>query len=94
MPKGRGPRWRALTGAAGLLLPGLGGAWAADVPANYQIEEQPRAPRVCGAPEETVILFEWDGVPTVPGRTPYFYCVTNETLLPGEIPPPPEYCCG
>ena len=51
------------------------------------------------APREEVILFEYEGypphkVPTVPARTPYFTCVTGTTLLPGEIPPPPEYCCG
>jgi hypothetical protein len=45
-------------------------------------------------PGETVILFDKYGRPTVPARTPYFYCVTGTTLLPGDIPPPPEYCCS
>jgi hypothetical protein len=52
-------------------------------------------------PREEVILFEThfgvlyvDGTPTVPARTPYFYCVTGTVLVPGDIPPPPEYCCG
>ena len=46
----------------------------------------------CG-PQETVVLFNKKGVPTAPARTPYFYCLTGTTLLPGDIPPPPEYCC-
>jgi hypothetical protein len=45
-------------------------------------------------PGERVILFDEKGRPTVPARTPYFYCVTGTVLLPGDIPPPPEYCCG
>ena len=52
-------------------------------------------------PQETVVLFEErfglfhpDGIPTVPARTPYFTCVTGTVLVPGDIPPPPEYCCG
>jgi hypothetical protein len=53
----------------------------------------------CGEPQEKVILFQHDGAidfsghPTVPARTPYFTCVTGTVLLPGDIPPPPEYCC-
>lgn len=50
--------------------------------------------QACPPPQETVILYDEEGVPTVPGRTPYYYCVTGTTLLPGEIPPPPEYCCS
>ena len=42
---------------------------------------------------EQVKLFK-KGVPTVPGRTPYFTCVTGTVLIPGDIPPPPEYCCS
>ncbi len=45
------------------------------------------------APRETVVLFDKQGRPTVVARTPYFTCVTGLVLLPGEIPPPPEYCC-
>jgi hypothetical protein len=53
----------------------------------------------CAGPREEVILFEWRGlpphrVPTVPARTPYYTCVTGSVLVPGDIPPPPEYCCG
>ena len=47
-----------------------------------------------GGPREVVILYDKEGRPTVPARTPYFTCVTGTTLLPGEIPPPPEYCCA
>lgn len=48
----------------------------------------------CGQPQEEVILFDEWGRPTVPGRTPYFTCVTGTVLVPGDIPPPPEYCCS
>ena len=67
-----------------------GSALAADMPegaGNGQIN-------ACGQAQETVILFDEDGKPTVPARTPYFTCVTGTVLLPGEIPPPPEYCCS
>ena len=50
--------------------------------------------QVCPGPKEIVVLYDEEGRPTVPGRTPYYYCVTGTTLLPGDIPPPPEYCCG
>jgi hypothetical protein len=50
--------------------------------------------QACPGPQETVILYDEEGRPTVPARTPYYYCVTGTTLLPGDIPPPPEYCCG
>ena len=43
---------------------------------------------------EVVILFDSRGHPTVPARTPYYTCLTGVTFLPGDIPPPPEYCCG
>ena len=46
------------------------------------------------APQEDVILFDKYGTPTVPARTPYFTCVTGTVLIPGDIPPPPEYCCS
>jgi hypothetical protein len=45
-------------------------------------------------PGELVILFDEKGRPTVPARTPYFYCLTGTVLLPADIPPPREYCCG
>jgi hypothetical protein len=66
------------------------GAEAADL--TVPVERRP----VVGAcaPREVVILYDERGRPTVPARTPYYYCVTGTTLLPGEIPPPPEYCCG
>ena len=72
-------------------------AFAADMPQAYVVMEPPAvAEGVCGPLQEHAKLFErknrrW--VPTVPARTPYYYCVTGETLVPGEIPPPPEYCC-
>jgi hypothetical protein len=48
----------------------------------------------CPPADENVILFDKRGHPTPPGRTPYFTCVTGTVLLPRDIPPPPEYCCG
>lgn len=48
---------------------------------------------VCGQRVDHIILFDAYGNPTVPARTPMYYCITGETLKPGAIPPPPEYCC-
>ena len=62
--------------------------------ADLTIEPQQVIVQACPGPREIVILYDKDGRPTVPGRTPYYHCVTGTTLLPGEIPPPPEYCCG
>jgi hypothetical protein len=81
----------AIAGMAGAIGP----AGAADMP-GYQSDYQVRS---CPPSQEVVVLFETKGfppyqVPTVPARTPYFYCVTGTTLLPGDIPPPPEYCCA
>jgi hypothetical protein len=65
----------------------VGPAGAAD------LDVQPVRVVVHACPKEVVILFDERGYPTVPARTPYFYCVTGTTLLPGDIPPPREYCC-
>jgi hypothetical protein len=69
-------------------------AGAADMSGYYGAEPSRGGPVIaaCG-PQETVVLFNKSGVPTAPARTPYFYCLTGTTLLPGDIPPPPEYCC-
>jgi hypothetical protein len=67
-----------------------GAAQAADL----TVPVEPRRVIAACAPQEVVILYDERGRPTVPARTPYYYCVTGTTLLPGEIPPPPEYCCG
>jgi hypothetical protein len=75
--------------AIAAMMGAIGPSGAADLPGSYGGE----AVNAC-APKEEVILFDEDGAPTVPGRTPYFTCVTGTTLLPGQIPPPPEYCCG
>jgi hypothetical protein len=48
---------------------------------------------VPACPREVVIIYDKEGRPTVPARTPYYYCMTGTTLLPGQIPAPPEYCC-
>ena len=76
--------------AIAAMMGALGPAGAADLPGSNG------GPPInaCGGPQETVILFDEWGVPTHPGRTPYFTCVTGLVLLPGQIPPPPEYCCG
>jgi hypothetical protein len=71
----------------------IGPAAAADLsPGLYPLPARSGA-YACPPKEEAVILFDEEGKPTVPARTPYFTCVTNTVLLPGEIPPPPEYCC-
>ena len=77
--------------AIAAMLGAIGPSGAADLPGSYGGEV---IVGICGGPKEEVILFDEDGFPTVPARTPYFTCVTGTTLLPGEIPPPPVYCCG
>ena len=67
-------------------------AGAADLSA-YPVEQRVVV-LACPGPQEVVVLYDEEGRPTVPARTPYYYCVTGTTLLPGQIPPPPEYCCG
>ena len=67
----------------------VGNAGAADL----TVEERPVV-AACPGPQEVVILYDKEGRPTVPGRTEYYYCVTGTVLRPGDIPPPPEYCCG
>jgi hypothetical protein len=62
--------------------------------ADLTVEPRQVIVQACPGPRETVILYDKDGRPTIPARTPYYHCVTGTTLLPGEIPPPPEYCCG
>jgi hypothetical protein len=81
---------RLLSGAAlSLALAGpTAPAIAADMP------EQPQVIAACPGPQEVVILYDEQGRPTVPGRTEYYYCVTGTVLRPGDIPPPPEYCCS
>ncbi len=74
--------------AAGTILSGANLAGAADMP----VYDGP-ATNICGQDVDDVVLFDEKGRPTIPARTPFFYCVTGETLLPGHIPPPPEYCC-
>jgi hypothetical protein len=75
---------------AAATLTAVGSSQAADL--TVPVERRPVI-AAC-APQEVVILYDKHGRPTVPARTPYYYCVTGTTLLPGEIPPPPEYCCG
>ena len=72
-------------------------AGAADLlPDPYAAQQTTTLPAglQCPPREPHVILFDEHGVPTVAGRTPYYTCVTGTVLLPGDIPPPPEYCCG
>ena len=79
----------AISGLAmAAMLAGASAVKAADPP-------QGSAPVVaaCAKPLERVILFDERGRPTPPARTPYFYCIVGEMLLPTDIPPPPEYCC-
>ena len=79
--------------AATLLAANIGTfAWTGSAGAADLTVPEPQPVKAC--PQEVVILYDEDGHPTVPARTPYYYCLTGTTLLPGDIPPPPEYCCG
>lgn len=84
----------ALVGTV-FVLPPLATAGAADLTpvVAYPDGRYPPVYAVCDVPTGPVILFDTKGRPTVPARTPMFYCLTGHTLTPGEIPPPPEYCC-
>jgi hypothetical protein len=85
--------------AIAAMLGAIGPAGAADLP-GYTVQVPPPNPYACGGPREEVVLFKEHGIfpryeyPTVPARTPYYTCVTGQVLVPGDIPPPPEYCCG
>lgn len=76
--------------AIAAMVGAIGNADAADLPGTYPVQAQ--GPYAC-PPREEVVLFDRFGDPTPPARTPYFYCVTGTVLVPGDIPPPPEYCC-
>ena len=75
---------------AATMLGGANLAVAADMPGMSNGQQ---LTNICGQNVDDIILFDEKGRPTIPARTPFFYCVTGETLLPGQIPPPPEYCC-
>ena len=75
---------------AGTMLSGVDLAVAADMPG---ISGGQQVTNICGQNVDDIVLFDEKGRPTIPARTPFFYCVTGETLLPGQVPPPPEYCC-
>ena len=68
-----------------------GSAGAADLSTGDGAEN--RKIYVCGNRVDHIILFDEQGNPTVPARTPMYWCITGETLKAGDIPPPPEYCC-
>ncbi len=76
--------------AIAAMIGAIGPTHAADLPGGYHHGNRVHA---CGGPREDVILFDKHGAPTAPARTPYFTCITGTVLLPGDIPPPPEYCC-
>jgi len=76
--------------AIAAMMGAIGPSGAADLPGSYG---GGRASACGPTHDEQVVFFDKRGAPTTPARTPYFYCVTGVTLLPGEIPPPPEYCC-
>jgi hypothetical protein len=79
--------------AVAAMLGAIGTSHAADLPGGYMPAGYHGKPVYACAPREKVELFDEHGTPTVVGRTPYFTCVTGTVLIPGEIPPPPEYCC-
>lgn len=84
----------ALAGSVIALAP-LATAGAADLTPGVIVDDsiQPPVLTLCEVPVGPVILFDRYGRPTVPARTPMYYCLTGHTLTPGEVPPPPEYCC-
>lgn len=77
--------------AIAAMVAAVGRAGAADLTV---VPDERALVQACPGPKEIVVLYDDEGRPTVPARAPYYYCVTGTTLLPGEIPPPPEYCCG
>jgi hypothetical protein len=83
----------ALSAAAvAVMIGAVGRANAADL--GVSVEAGKQVVYGCAGPRETVVFFDENGHPTVPARTYYYYCVTGTMLVPGDIPPPPEYCCG
>lgn len=87
---------RAVSAALSSALAGLAMASAAGQAgaADLTIVPERTVLQACPGPREVVILYDEEGRPTIPGRTEYYYCVTGTVLRPGDIPPPPEYCCG
>ena len=84
----------ALSAAAVAVMMGaVSRADAADLGAGV-VDAGRRVIHGCAGPQEVVVFFDENGRPTVPARTYYYYCVTGTMLVPGDIPPPPEYCCG
>ena len=81
------------SGLATVVLAALAGSGVPAAAADLTLPERPIV-AACPPPQEVVILYDEQGRPTVPGRTEYYYCVTGTVLRPGDIPPPPEYCCG
>lgn len=100
MRKMRSVRARQLV-AAGVLsaaavagmIAALGQAHAADLSVAPSGQYRQVVVNVCTG-REVVILFDERGYPTIPARTPYYYCAVGTTLLAGDIPPPREYCCS
>jgi hypothetical protein len=76
-------------------LVAAGSAGAADLSAGdgYGDDYGDRAIYVCGHRMDQIILYDEWGRPTVPARTPMYYCITGHTLTKSQLPPPPEYCC-
>jgi len=75
----------------------IGPAGAADMPGS----DMAVAPYAGSCPPgQEVQLYKKHGIfpkfrfPTPPARTPYYTCATGGVLVQGDIPPPPEYCCG
>lgn len=76
----------------------IGPVGAADLPNGHHAAPSPNG--IACAPREDALLYWERGLfpthlhPTVPGRTHHYTCVTGTVLKPGDVPPPPEYCCG
>jgi hypothetical protein len=96
MRKKNGELMRQLAAAiflSALAIAAMVGAIGPSGAADLMVVRDGGTVAACPPKEPNVELFNELGVPTPPGRTPYFTCVTGTVLLPGEIPPPPEYCC-
>lgn len=66
---------------------------AADLAQGVPVDQSGGQIYACGQDVSRIVLFDDEGKPTIPARTPFYTCITGSTLLRDQIPPPPEYCC-
>ncbi|MHA1189642.1 MAG: hypothetical protein ACTSSQ_04175 [Alphaproteobacteria bacterium] len=80
-------------GVMAFMLAAAGQAPAADLSSGDVVYDDNQPNFVCGQDMSKIVLFDAEGRPTIPARTEMFACITGVTLISGDIPPPPEYCC-